>query len=89
MCCILFCGFRTPFQRIPTIRGKDVDLFLLYSKVTAAGGWEKVSKSLLNLPRLYSLLSITAAGVRCECMRVGGFGAVRTGGLYLGAFGTK
>ncbi|CAH0561486.1 unnamed protein product [Brassicogethes aeneus] len=33
----------TPFKRCPTLGGREVDLFLLYSVVTAAGGWIKVN----------------------------------------------
>ena len=40
--CFYLC-FRTPFKNIPTIGGKDVDLYLLYWLVTARGGWEKVN----------------------------------------------
>ncbi|ELU12445.1 hypothetical protein CAPTEDRAFT_108943 [Capitella teleta] len=32
----------TTIVRLPTIGGREIDLFLLYSKVTALGGWEKV-----------------------------------------------
>jgi len=34
----------TPFKNIPTIGGRDVDLYLLYWLVTAKGGWEKVNR---------------------------------------------
>ena len=34
--------FRTSFKQVPSINGKEVDLYLLYWLVTAQGGWEKV-----------------------------------------------
>ncbi|XP_013380107.1 AT-rich interactive domain-containing protein 2 isoform X1 [Lingula anatina] len=33
----------SPFSKMPYIGGKAVDLYLLYSKVTAMGGWNKVN----------------------------------------------
>ncbi|XP_048524869.1 AT-rich interactive domain-containing protein 2 isoform X2 [Dendroctonus ponderosae] len=33
----------TPFKRCPTLGGKEIDLYLLYSLVTAEGGWVKVN----------------------------------------------
>nr|CAH7715865.1 unnamed protein product [Callosobruchus chinensis] len=33
----------TPYKRSPTIGGKEVDLYLLYSLVTSHGGWLKVN----------------------------------------------
>ncbi|XP_064627247.1 AT-rich interactive domain-containing protein 2-like isoform X2 [Lineus longissimus] len=36
----------TLFKQIPRLCGKEVDLYLLYTKVTALGGWEKVNDSL-------------------------------------------
>lgn len=33
----------TPFKRCPTLGGKEIDLYLLYNLVTAAGGWIKVN----------------------------------------------
>ncbi|KAL1509667.1 hypothetical protein ABEB36_004373 [Hypothenemus hampei] len=33
----------TPFKRCPTLGGKEIDLYLLYSLVTAEGGWIKVN----------------------------------------------
>ncbi|XP_066154556.1 AT-rich interactive domain-containing protein 2 isoform X2 [Euwallacea fornicatus] len=39
----------TPFKRCPTLGGKEIDLYLLYSLITAEGGWIKVnSKNLWN-----------------------------------------
>lgn len=35
---------RTPFIKIPQIAGRDVDLYLLYRRVIALGGWQKVGK---------------------------------------------
>ena len=51
---------RTPFNRLPRIGGRVVNLYLLYSKVTALGGWKKVGMHAyshchsagLNLPPL-------------------------------------
>ncbi|XP_014672975.1 PREDICTED: uncharacterized protein LOC106813343 isoform X2 [Priapulus caudatus] len=50
---------RTPLSRLPTISGREVDLHLLYHKVTSLGGWNKVSDQerwgellgLFHLPR--------------------------------------
>ncbi|XP_045481042.1 AT-rich interactive domain-containing protein 2 isoform X5 [Harmonia axyridis] len=33
----------TPFKKLPTISGREVDLYLLYTLVTAQGGWLKVN----------------------------------------------
>lgn len=33
----------TPFKRAPTLGGKEVDLYLLYTLVTAQGGWLRVN----------------------------------------------
>ena len=33
---------RTPFRRLPWLGGQYLDLYLLYRKVTEAGGWVKV-----------------------------------------------
>ncbi|CAE1293675.1 ARID2 [Acanthosepion pharaonis] len=33
----------TPFIKIPQIAGRDVDLYLLYRRVIALGGWQKVN----------------------------------------------
>lgn len=33
---------RTPFRRLPWLGGQYLDLYLLYRKVTSAGGWVKV-----------------------------------------------
>ncbi|KAG5888382.1 hypothetical protein JTB14_035688 [Gonioctena quinquepunctata] len=33
----------TPFKRSPTLGGKEVDLYLLYSLVTSQGGWIRVN----------------------------------------------
>ncbi|KAH1020543.1 hypothetical protein HUJ04_010181 [Dendroctonus ponderosae] len=33
----------TPFKRCPTLGGKEIDLYLLYSLVTAEGGWVKTT----------------------------------------------
>ncbi|KAL3882782.1 hypothetical protein ACJMK2_029089 [Sinanodonta woodiana] len=48
----------TPFDRIPQIGSKEVDLYLLYRRVTSLGGWQKINDELrweellgdLNLP---------------------------------------
>lgn len=32
----------TPLRRFPKINGQEIDLYLLYSLVTAQGGWIKV-----------------------------------------------
>ena len=47
----LYC-FRTPIDRIPRIGTKEIDLYLLYQRVTDLGGWKKVNRStfVLNLP---------------------------------------
>ncbi|KAK4887370.1 hypothetical protein RN001_003641 [Aquatica leii] len=42
----------TPFRRAPTINGHEIDLYLLYSLVTAQGGWIKVN-SKNNWPELF------------------------------------
>ena len=34
---------RTPFKHVPSVEGKEIDLYLLYWLVTAQGGFEKVS----------------------------------------------
>merc|ERR1712142_311068 len=34
----------TPFIKIPQIAGGDVDLYLLYRRVIALGGWQKVNE---------------------------------------------
>lgn len=34
---------RTSLIRLPRLNGQEVDLYLLYSLVTARGGWEKVN----------------------------------------------
>lgn len=39
--CVYVC--RTPFRRCPTLGGQEIDLYLLYTLVTAQGGWMKVS----------------------------------------------
>ena len=41
---ILSCtlSLRTPFRRLPWLGGQYLDLYLLYRKVTLAGGWVKV-----------------------------------------------
>ncbi|CAH1800124.1 unnamed protein product, partial [Owenia fusiformis] len=36
---------RTPYKRIPWIGGREVDLCLLYTKVTEMGGWLKVNEA--------------------------------------------
>ncbi|KAK9875639.1 hypothetical protein WA026_009438 [Henosepilachna vigintioctopunctata] len=33
----------TPYKKLPTIGGREVDLYLLYTLVTAQGGWLKVN----------------------------------------------
>ena len=38
-----FSFFRTPFKHVPSVEGKEIDLYLLYWLVTAQGGFEKVS----------------------------------------------
>ena len=45
---------------MPNVGGKDVDLFLLYWKVTALGGWEKVRACVLFTRhfRLYCALNL-------------------------------
>lgn len=40
--CVCVLRFRTPFRRVPVIGGREIDLYLLYSLVTAQGGWIKV-----------------------------------------------
>ena len=35
---------RTPFRRLPWLGGQYLDLYLLYRKVTSAGGWVKVGR---------------------------------------------
>lgn len=35
-------SLRTPFRRLPWLGGQYLDLYLLYRKVTLAGGWVKV-----------------------------------------------
>jgi hypothetical protein len=40
---LIFC--RTPFRNVPSIGGKEIDLYLLYWLVTSQGGWERVSLS--------------------------------------------
>ena len=35
--------FRTSFRHLPSLNGKEIDLYLLYWLVTAQGGWEKVN----------------------------------------------
>lgn len=35
---------RTPFRRLPWLGGQYLDLYLLYRKVTTAGGWLKVGR---------------------------------------------
>ncbi|XP_076444458.1 uncharacterized protein LOC143282674 [Babylonia areolata] len=37
----------TPFDRIPRIGGREVDLYRLYRTVTDLGGWQKVNNDLL------------------------------------------
>ena len=50
--------FRTSFKQVPSINGKEVDLYLLYWLVTAQGGWEKVGKYFVRLIVIY-VLSMT------------------------------
>lgn len=38
-------SLRTPFRRLPWLGGQYLDLYLLYRKVTLAGGWVKVGDS--------------------------------------------
>ncbi|CAD5117237.1 DgyrCDS6033 [Dimorphilus gyrociliatus] len=35
----------TPFKRVPIVSGKVIDLYSLYNRVTALGGWQKVHES--------------------------------------------
>lgn len=45
---------RTPFRRLPWLGGQYLDLYLLYRKVTSAGGWVKVGRR--KFPRFLPIL---------------------------------
>ena len=51
--CWLCC--RTPIARLPTIGCREVDLFLLFTRVTALGGWEKVCGPQLSTTSIATL----------------------------------
>ena len=57
-----FSFFRTPFKHVPSVEGKEIDLYLLYWLVTAQGGFEKVStfkvKSAFCPTNIRSLFSV-------------------------------
>ena len=64
-----FSFFRTPFKHVPSVEGKEIDLYLLYWLVTAQGGFEKVSvllkQSLLSALRIYAAFLASKTHVFC------------------------